>query len=171
MSESPYLEEQIESHPEPEYISDLRILRRFVQNGSFGFKQSEDVVFQTLKARYPEAYSIFGEERRRETLERYMDSPYIELQTRTYPNNPGKDDYLKSLERLRACANRRVAYYQRAIRRRAIVRRVASRRIALPFRRDLLGYLVCVIRRIYVTEVVKAANGMISTVAIELPSH
>jgi hypothetical protein len=53
----------------------------------------------------------------------------------------------------------------------AIVGRVTSRRIALPYRCDLLSYLVCVIRSIYVTEVAKAANGMISTVAIELPSH
>ena len=42
MSESPYLKQEIENYPEPEYINDLRILRRFVQNGSFGFHQSED---------------------------------------------------------------------------------------------------------------------------------
>ena len=54
---------------------------------------------------------------------------------------------------------------------RAIVGKVASRRVALPYRRDLLSYLVCAIRCIYVTEVANAANGMISTVAIELPSH
>jgi hypothetical protein len=102
MSESPYLKEQIEKHPdEPEDINDLRILRRFVQNGSFGYRQSNDVVFQTLKARYPEAYSAFGEERRRETLEKYKDSPYIEEQKSTYPNNPDKDNYLTKLERLR----------------------------------------------------------------------
>src|SRR5215207_6312705 len=101
-SESDYLKREAENHPdEPEYLNDLRILRRFIQNGSFGFKQSNDVIFQTLKARYPEAYSAFGEERRRETLERYKDSPYIEEQRKTYPNNPDKDKYLKSLERLR----------------------------------------------------------------------
>ena len=102
MSESSYLEREIGNHPdEPEYLNDLRILRRFVQNGSFGYHQSKDVVFRTLKARYPDAYSHFGEERRRDTLEKYKDSPYIEEQKRTYPNNPDKDDYLKSLERLR----------------------------------------------------------------------
>ncbi len=100
-SESEYLTKELEDHPEPEYINDLRILRRFIQNGSFGFKQSDDLVFQRLKARYPQAYSAFGEERKRETLERYKDSPYIEEQIRTYPNNPDKDGYLKSLERLR----------------------------------------------------------------------
>lgn len=99
--ESAYLRREIKDYPEPEYINDLRILRRFVQNGSFGFKQSNDVVFQTLKARYPQAYSEFGEERRRETLEWYQDSPYIEEQRSTYPNNPDKDCYLEALKRLR----------------------------------------------------------------------
>jgi hypothetical protein len=67
---------EIEKHPdEPEYLADLRILRRFVQNGSFGYRQSDDAVFQKLKARYPEAYSAFGRERKREVLERYEHSP------------------------------------------------------------------------------------------------
>jgi hypothetical protein len=102
MSESSYLERETENHPdEPEYLADMRILRRFVQNGSFGYRESEDVVFQTLKERYPEAYGAFGEERKREVLERYARSPYIGEQRRTYPNNPDKDRYLKSLERLR----------------------------------------------------------------------
>src|SRR3712207_92915 len=68
MAESPYTRREMEQHPEPEYINDLRMLRRFVQNGSFGYRQSDDVVFQTLKSRYPEAYNAFGKERRRETL-------------------------------------------------------------------------------------------------------
>ena len=102
MSESDYLMREIENHPdEPEYHADLRILRRFVQNGSFGYRESEDVVFQTLKSRYPEAYGAFGEERKREVLERYEHSPYIERQRRTYPNNPDKDDYLEALKGLR----------------------------------------------------------------------
>src|SRR5215212_1393645 len=101
MSESQYLKREMERNPEPEYINDLRILRRFVQNGSFGFKQSDDVVFQRLKSRYPRAYSAFGEERRRETLQRYEHSPYIEEQKQVYPDNPDKDGYIKALERLR----------------------------------------------------------------------
>ena len=101
MSESPYITRETEQHPEPEYLSDLRILRRFVQNGSFGYRESEDVVFQTLKARYPQAYDAFGRERKQEVLQDYEHSPYIERQRRTYPNNSDKDDYLKSLERLR----------------------------------------------------------------------
>ena len=101
MSEPPYLEREIENHPEPEYLADLRILRRFVQSGSFGYRESDDVVFQTLRTRYPRAYSAFGEERKREVLERCRVSPYIERQRMLYPNNPDKDRYLKSLERLR----------------------------------------------------------------------
>ena len=102
MSESEYIRRELEQHPdESEYLSDLRILRRFVQIGSFGYRQSKDVVFQRLKTRYPEAYGAFGRERKREVLERYTHSTYIEEQRRTYPNNPDKDNYLKSLERLR----------------------------------------------------------------------
>ncbi len=68
--ESPYVKREMENHPdEPEYVADLRILRRFVQNGSFGYREIDDVVFQTLKRRYPQAYSAFGEERKCEALE------------------------------------------------------------------------------------------------------
>ncbi len=68
MFESQYIRVEMEQHPEAEYHSDLRILRRFVQNGSFGYRESDDVVFQTLKKRYPEAYGAFGREREREVL-------------------------------------------------------------------------------------------------------
>ena len=101
MSESEYITKEMEWHPEPKYLSDLRILRRFVRNGSFGYRQSDDVVFQTLKNRYPEAYAAFGEERKQGVLERYDRSAYIEEQRRTYPNNPDKEEYLRRLERLR----------------------------------------------------------------------
>src|SRR5215211_1831172 len=101
MAESQYLKQEMEQNPEPEYLNDLRILKRFVQNGSFGYHQFDDGVFQRLKSRYPRAYSAFGEERRRETLQRYEHSPYIEGQKRTYPNNPDKDGYIESLKRLR----------------------------------------------------------------------
>lgn len=100
-SGSEYMDREMKQHPEPEYMNDLRILRRFVQNGSFGYRELKDVVFQTLKTRYPEAYSAFGREREREVLGRYARSPYIEQQRRTYPGNPDKDNYLRSLERLR----------------------------------------------------------------------
>jgi hypothetical protein len=102
MSESEYIRREMENHPdEPEYHSDLRILRRFVYNGSFGYRESKDVVFQRLKSHYPEAYGAFGEERRKVTLEEYERSPYVEIQQRTFPNNPDKDDYLEALKRLR----------------------------------------------------------------------
>ncbi len=102
MSESGYIEREMENHAEePEYLAGLRILRQFVQNGSYGYRESKDVVFQTLKSRYPEAYSAFGREREREVFEKYGHSPYIELQRRTYPDNSDKGRYLKSLERLR----------------------------------------------------------------------
>lgn len=84
-----------------EYASDLRILRRFVYSGSFGFRQSDDEVFQRLKSRYPEAYAAFGRERKQDALEANARSEYIEGQRRTYPNNPDKDEYLKRLEKLR----------------------------------------------------------------------
>ena len=101
MAEYQYIRKEAENHPEPEYLADLRILRRFVQNGSFGYRESDDVVFQTLKNRYPQAYDAFGRERRQEVLEEYEHSPYVERQRRVYPSNPDKDRYLKSLERLR----------------------------------------------------------------------
>jgi hypothetical protein len=101
MSESSYLEREIEEHPdEPEYINDLRILRRFVQSGSFGYRQTQDVVFQRLKSRYPEAYSAFGAERRRDTLERYSHSPYIE-KVEALPESEYRERWLKQLRELR----------------------------------------------------------------------
>lgn len=101
MSESEYIRREMDNHPEPEYLSNLRMLRRFVYNGSFGYRASKDVVFQTLKTRYPAAYEAFGRERKREVLEKYKHSSYVEQQRRTYPNNPDKEYYLESLERLR----------------------------------------------------------------------
>jgi hypothetical protein len=101
MSESEYIRKEAEGHPEAGYLADLRILRRFVRNGGFGYLASDEVMFRTPKARYPQAYEAFGEERKREVLERYRTSPCIEEQRRTYPNNPDKEGHLKSLERLR----------------------------------------------------------------------
>lgn len=101
MSESEYIRREAVDHPGVEYLADLRILRRFVYNGSFGYKESKDMVFKRLKERYPEAYGAFGEKRKREVLGRYECSSYIEEQRRTYPNNPEKDGYLEALERLR----------------------------------------------------------------------
>ena len=84
MAESQYLKREMEQYPEPEYLNDLRILRRFVQNGSFGYHQCNDVDFQRLKSRYPRAYSAFSEERRREVLQR------LGRVTKTRPTSKGR---------------------------------------------------------------------------------
>jgi len=99
-SESPYIRREMEHHPEPEYINDLRILRRFIQNGSFGYRASDDVIFQRLKTRYPEAYNTFGKERRREVLEKYKYSPYI-AQVEALPDSEYKEKWLRDLKELR----------------------------------------------------------------------
>src|SRR5215211_2006119 len=109
MSASPYIRREMEQHPEPEYINDLRILRRFVLGGSFGYRQSNDVVFQRLKTRYPEAYSAFGEERRRETLEKYEHSPHIE-QIEALPGSEYRQKWLMDLRELRMMILFRLGY-------------------------------------------------------------
>jgi hypothetical protein len=100
MSESLYIQREMEQHPEPEYIDDLRILRRFVQNGSFGYRQSGDVVFQRLKNRYPRAYSALGEERRQEILQKHRHSPYIE-RVEALPGSGYREKWLKDLRELK----------------------------------------------------------------------
>ncbi len=84
-----------------EYVNDLRILKRFVQAGSFGYKEFDDEVFRRLSSRYSEAYAAFGKERKQDVLEQNERSPYIEGQKVTYPNNPDKPFYLAKLERLK----------------------------------------------------------------------
>lgn len=84
-----------------EYVNDLRILKRFVQAGSFGYKEFDDEVFRRLSSRYPEAYAAFGRERKQDVLEANARSEYIERQKETYPNNPDKPFYIRRLEKLR----------------------------------------------------------------------
>ena len=84
-----------------EYVNDLRILKRCVQAGSFGYKEFDDEVFRRLSNRYPEAYAAFGKERKQDVLEKNRTSSYIELQKETYPGNPDKPFYIARLERLR----------------------------------------------------------------------
>ena len=84
-----------------EYVNDLRILKRFVQAGSSGYKEFDDEVFRRLCNRYPEAYAAFGKERKQDVLEANARSPYIEGQRRTYPANPDKPFYIRRLEKLR----------------------------------------------------------------------
>ncbi len=117
MSESSFIK-AIKSkvvEPDPQYVHDLVVLRAMVRQehsqGDIGWGGTwTKERYQSLKEKHPEAVLAFEreirrdkerEQHRRETLERYRLSPYIELQRQVYPNNPDKDDYLKSLERLR----------------------------------------------------------------------
>ena len=84
-----------------EYVNDLRILKRFVQAGSFGYKEFDDEVFRRLSSRYPEAYAAFARERKQDVLEKNRTSSYIEGQKVTYPNNPDKPFYITKLEKLK----------------------------------------------------------------------
>lgn len=84
-----------------EYVNDLRILKRFVQAGSFGLKEFDDEVFRRLSTRYPEAYAAFGKERKQDVLEANARSEYIEGQEKTFPNNPDKPFYMAKLRKLK----------------------------------------------------------------------
>lgn len=84
-----------------EYVNDLRILKRFVQAGSFGYKEFDDEVFRRLSTRYPEAYAAFGKERKQDALEANTRSEYIEGQEKTYPDNPDKLFYIAKLKKLK----------------------------------------------------------------------
>lgn len=84
-----------------EYVNDLRILKRFVRAGSFGYKEFDDEVFRRLSNRYPEACAAFGEERKQDILKENGHSPYIEGQKETYPANPDKPFYIARLEKLK----------------------------------------------------------------------
>ena len=54
-----------------------------------------------IRKRITQTYNAFGQEQKREVLERYKNSPYKELQTGNYPNNPDKNAYLQTFKRLR----------------------------------------------------------------------
>lgn len=117
MSESPFIRAIAKKvvEPDPQYVHDLVVLRAMVRQehrqedigwGGTWTKQR----YQRLKESHPEAVIAFEREinqekererLRQETLERYRNSPYLELQRQVYPNNPDKNDYLKALERLR----------------------------------------------------------------------
>lgn len=117
MSESLYIRwvKNKSPEPDPRYVHDLVALRAMVRQedcqGDIGWGGSwTKERYQQLRDKHPEALLAFEaelgwkkeeEQLRQETLERYKDSPYIELQRKTFPNNPDKDGYLKSLERLR----------------------------------------------------------------------
>ncbi len=52
-SGSEYIDGEMEQHPELEYLSDSRMLKRFVREGNFGYRASDSVVFQTLRKKIP----------------------------------------------------------------------------------------------------------------------
>ncbi len=117
MSESLYIQlvKDKAPEPDPQYVHDLVVLRAMVRQedrqGDVGWGGTwTKERYQRLRGGYPEALMAFeaeirwakeAEQLRQETFERYKDSPYIKEQKRAYPKNPDKDDYLKSLERLR----------------------------------------------------------------------
>lgn len=117
MNESPYIRwvKNKSPKPDPNYIYELNVLRAMVRQedrqGDIGWGGTwTKERYQRLRDKHPEAVMAFEAELRwekeekqlrRETLEKYKDSPYIEEQRRTYPNNPDKDRYLEKIERLR----------------------------------------------------------------------
>ena len=117
MAESPYIRwvKNKDPAPAPAFVHDLVVLRAMVRQeerqGDVGWGETwTKERYQLLRAEYPEAHMAFEAEirwakeeaqLRRETFERYEDSPYLEEQRRAYPANPDKERYLRKLERLR----------------------------------------------------------------------
>lgn len=116
MYESPYIK-RIKSkrpEPDPQYVHELDVLRAMVRQedrqGNVGWGGTWTIVrYQSLKDKHPEAVMAFEaeirweieeEQRRRETLERYSYSPYIE-EVEGWPNSEARDSYLGDLKRLR----------------------------------------------------------------------
>lgn len=116
MSESPYIRlvKNKAPEPDPQYVHDLVVLRAMVRQedrqGDVGWGGTwTKERYQRLRE-YPEALMAFEAELRwakeeaqlrRETFERYKDSPYLEEQKRAYPAIPDKDGYLEKIGRLR----------------------------------------------------------------------
>jgi hypothetical protein len=116
MSESPYIRWVKNKRPEPnpQFVYELNVLRAMVrqedrqgEKGWGGTWTKER--YQGLKDKYPEAVMAFEaelrweqeeEQRRRETLERYRYSPYLE-EIEGWPDSEAKDSYLRDLRRLR----------------------------------------------------------------------
>ncbi len=117
MSESPYIRwvKNKDPEPDPNYVYELNVLRAMVRQedyqGDIGWGGTwTKERYQRLRNGHPEAVMAFeaevrwGREEaqlRRETFERYKDSPYLEEQKRAYPGNPNKDRYLEKIGRLR----------------------------------------------------------------------
>jgi hypothetical protein len=117
MSESRYIRLVKNKGPEPDpgYVHDLIALRAMVRQeerqGDIGWGGTwTKERYQRLRDEHPEALIAFEAEirwakeeaqLRRETFERYKESPYLEEQRRAYPDNPDKERYLQKIGRLR----------------------------------------------------------------------
>lgn len=116
MNESPYIRfvKNKDSEPDPNYVYDLNVLRAMVRQedrqGDIGWGGSwTKERYQRLRDIHPEALMAFEAELRwereeaqlrRETLEKYERSPYID-EIEEWPDSEGKDRYLRDLKRLR----------------------------------------------------------------------
>jgi hypothetical protein len=117
MSESPYIRLVKNKYPEPDpdFVHELVVLgamvRQEARQGDAGWGGTwTKERYQRLRDGHPEALMAFeaeirwakeAERLRRETFERYEDSPYLEEQSRAYPANPDKKRYLRKIGRLR----------------------------------------------------------------------
>src|SRR5215208_6620603 len=100
--------------PDPQFVHELNVLRAMVRQearqGDMGWGGSwTKERYQSLKERHPEAVMAFEaeirwekeeEQHRKDTLERYCYSPYIE-EVEAWPDSEGKDSYLRDLKRLK----------------------------------------------------------------------
>ncbi len=116
MSESPYIRRIKNKRPEPDphYIHELDVLRAMVRQedrqGDIGWGGTwTKERYHQLRDKHPEAVMAFEAELRwereedqlrRETLEKYKDSPYI-AEVEGWPDSEAKDCYLRDLKRLR----------------------------------------------------------------------
>jgi hypothetical protein len=117
MKESPYLKMlKNKIMPlDPYYLHELEVLRAMLRqedrqgDSGWGGSWSKER-FQDLKEKHPEALMIFEselriekerEQHRKETFERLMPSPYIEKQSRNFPDPEEKEKYLRKLRNLR----------------------------------------------------------------------
>ena len=116
MNESPYIRwvKNKQPEPDPHYVYELDVLRAMVRQedrqGDVGWGGSwTKGRYQRLKEKHPEAVMAFEaelrwekeeEQHRKETLEKYNYSPYLE-EVEGWPDSEAKDSYLKDLKRLR----------------------------------------------------------------------
>ena len=116
MSESPYIRwvKNKRPEPEPQYVHELDVLRAMVRQedrqGDIGWGGSwTKERYRSLKDKHSEAVMAFEaeirwekeeEQHRRETLERFRYSPYLE-EVEAWPQSETKDSYLRDLKRLR----------------------------------------------------------------------